>query len=170
MPGLAGQVAMGIAQRSGMGPDRTDESVVEDLSAPGPAVQDFRIAARAPAGRGDRTHDPFGHAVRFGRVIMAHVADGLRPVGENPRLVGPCDQPGGGRLSAARREFPSDIIDADEKPRGGYQGIAPLLHRPGAGMGRLAMKLDKEPVRAIGVGDDADLHLLGIEDRSLLDV
>lgn len=37
-------------------------------------------------------------------------------------------------------------------------------------MGGFAVELDKEPVRAIGVGDDPDLDLLRIEDRTLLDM
>src|SRR3569833_3576267 len=63
-----------------------------------------------------------------------------------------------------------DAVDLFDEARAAAQGVAPVMHRRGAGMAVLADEGDLVPADRLYAGDDADVLVLGFEIGALLDV
>jgi hypothetical protein len=167
--GAGDDVHVAVAELFGRLADAGDERRIEGDRIEMADGLDAQPTPSAAADFGAFASIAGAHAVELGLLGRADV-DGedhvpgrtLRELGENFTWPTPPTAPG----CSLHRHFLHHFEDAGH----GEAGIDAHVHRRRAGMGFLAGQGEFQPPEALAVGDDADLLVLGLEDRALLDV
>src|SRR5688572_4137747 len=137
MTRLARQIALGVAESRSLAANFGYHPEVKDHAAPVPTIENLRGAACTCSSLAHRAPDPLPHHGCSAGIVVANIAYGLRPIGQDTCPVGPGCKPRTGTFTAGSGIFPAEIVHRDEQPGGGDERVAAALHRAGAGMGGL---------------------------------